>query len=1603
VTAGNGALGGAWIDQEVIKIIYTAHTAVETAVVRAVEQVSGNGYSADAQIESVAGDPARLRLSASPQSPVAGAPTNVTAELQDQNGNPIPFADTADVVFSKVEGRGILSAPLLLGGQILIPYATYRKVETAVIQGEVVDPTGIPLAQVSIKTVGGDPVDVTLVPEHPQAGAGTRLNLDAYLLDAEGNRTSAASVADATITLTAGPGSLGVQVFFQDSEGVTVVRAPYDVPDAVGQTAEFLAVENVSGSANTATASVPIVAGPVDYFEVGLGAPAFPAGSPFNLTLTARDQFGNLAESFQSFVYLSDTTGTISPAVSGDFVLGQRLETVSIPQTANSVVIHAEDVAGHFGDSTPFEVIGGGVNHFVIDPIADQVAGVPFDVTIRAMDDLGNLMDTYAGAVNLHDTTGTVSPAASGTFSGGIRVEPTTILRQDPAVVLSVDDGLGHTGTSNAFSVTAGAPAAIVFASPPQNVLHDAPSAVLQVQIQDGYGNPAPVAADTPLNLQTSGSGCFDLSPAGAFDCSVTQVTVASGSDLAEFYYQDPQEGDKTLTVSDPAAVLAPGSQIIKISQAGDPSRVEIVSAPASVDVDVASEAFTVQIQDAAGSPITSHPPLDVLLASTHAPGRFDTDPGGPFDGSIVSMRLNNGVSDGIFYYRDTLAGAADVEVSSAGLLGDAAVIDVLAGPVDHFGFDPLGPQQAGNSFQVHISAYDVFSNIADSFVGTVALTDLTGTLTPGSSGPFTAGERLENLTVIRTATADSLTADDGGGHTGTSNDFDVLSGMVDHFSIDPVASPKDAGAAFQIHIEARDSWDNRSTQFIGVVNIQDSTGSIAPLQSGPFTQGGRDQSVSILVAAGGVTISVDDGAAGHTGVSNPFEVLAGPLDHFQVGPVPPQVGVDRPFDLALQARDAHENVVTGFTGTVNLQDLTGTLQPGVSGAFSAGLRTEPVTVSFETNDDRINADDGSGHTGYSNLFDVTSAQPVELTAAIEFDPYAVVEGEGFALNLLVDNTGDYTAQAVEPISVNFSGTGSATQISGPIPAKTDIPARSRAVFVYRFRTALSGAGWIHATATARGTSEETGNPVTSNTAAGSIPITPASCLLNPIFVNAGADRQIACGGSTTLGGNPTAFGGVPDHVFEWLPSFALDDHTLPNPVAGPDIDSDYRVTVFDQLGCGAGDKVSVTLSDGPTASFTASRRWVCADGWVEFDASASSGAGPLSYRWDYCDGTTDTGVTDWQQFDIQQWCPVVLTVTDQNGCRATATMGIGGRYTDSESTGPVNFSQAIPVVPADGSATIQITSDHIYECDGDYTNGGREFHVVATRGTIISTDTEAERGIQVDTDFGGRIHVTIRSDQVGGRGRLLTTSNRNERDARGSVGYIFSGSTSTPRVVDFGPSGFSDLPPPRFSARFDKPMNPSTLTAAVQLVGDRSGPVPGSAHYDTVHRTLIFIPDALCDPTNQVYTLSISASATDAWGNPLQAPFEWTFGAVADAVPPTVNCRGETHDRFSPDGDNHEDVSELRADLADDVGLKLWRIEIYSPEGLLVRTLIAGQTQNQNDVKLAWDGRDRDGLLVDNARYDYRVTAVDAAGNVSATCTESVEVQSILDPADFP
>ncbi len=83
----------------------------------------------------------------------------------------------------------------------------------------------------------------------------------------------------------------------------------------------------------------------------------------------------------------------------------------------------------------------------------------------------------------------------------------------------------------------------------------------------------------------------------------------------------------------------------------------------------------------------------------------------------------------------------------------------------------------------------------------------------------------------------------------------------------------------------------------------------------------------------------------------------------------------------------------------------------------------------------------------------------------------------------------------------------------------------------------------------------------------------------NALTANAGADRSIIVGGSTTLGGSPSALGGVAPFTYEWSPTTGLNDPNAANPLAQPITTTTYTLTVTDGFNTIATDEVTVTVT----------------------------------------------------------------------------------------------------------------------------------------------------------------------------------------------------------------------------------------------------------------------------------------------------------------------------------------------------------------------------------------------------------------------------------------
>ena len=121
----------------------------------------------------------------------------------------------------------------------------------------------------------------------------------------------------------------------------------------------------------------------------------------------------------------------------------------------------------------------------------------------------------------------------------------------------------------------------------------------------------------------------------------------------------------------------------------------------------------------------------------------------------------------------------------------------------------------------------------------------------------------------------------------------------------------------------------------------------------------------------GAKSVQASDGTHTATAV---FTVNPGPLDHFTLtasggGNILDQT-VNTAFNITVTAYDINNNIKTDYAGPATLTDLSSSIAPSSTGAFTNGAVTVSVTIANSFTNDRITATSGAIST-QSNVFTV--------------------------------------------------------------------------------------------------------------------------------------------------------------------------------------------------------------------------------------------------------------------------------------------------------------------------------------------------------------------------------------------------------------------------------------------------------------------------------------------------------------------------------------------------------------------------------------------------------------------------------------------------------
>ena len=307
----------------------------------------------------------------------------------------------------------------------------------------------------------------------------------------------------------------------------------------------------------------------------------------------------------------------------------------------------------------------------------------------------------------------------------------------------------------------------------------------------------------------------------------------------------------------------------------------------------------------------------------------------------------------------------------SATKSGQSNLFNVNSGNLAKFYVSPItSPQKAGESFSITLIAQDNNDNTVSSFENRVTISDLSGDIEPTESGNFSSGQWSGNIKNGLPHNNNQITVTKfAGTETGTSNIFDVNEGDLNHFSIESI-STQVAGSQFSITIKARDIEGNTVSSFTGQVDISDLSGSINRQTTDNFTNGEWTGFVIITRSKQDNRIYVT--GSNKEGTSDPFDVDPGVLDHFAISEITSPQIAGQDFSISIEARDANENLITGFETQVNLADETGTISLTSTTNFIAGLWTDNINIIQKSENNKITATDpSSGKNGKTNYFNI--------------------------------------------------------------------------------------------------------------------------------------------------------------------------------------------------------------------------------------------------------------------------------------------------------------------------------------------------------------------------------------------------------------------------------------------------------------------------------------------------------------------------------------------------------------------------------------------------------------------------------------------------------
>ena len=526
--------------------------------------------------------------------------------------------------------------------------------------------------------------------------------------------------------------------FTSANDGVATFTVTLKTAGSQSITATAVATGSVTGQATT-----PVAAAAASVLSVSDASTAT-AGTGFNVTVTAKDAYGNTATGYTGTIKFTSTDGqAVLPANYTFTSANAGTHTFSVTlKTAGSESVTATDTStSTITGSASTTVSAAAASVFAVSDASTATAGTAFNVTVTAKDAYGNVATGYTGTVKLTSTDGQAVLPANYTFTTANAGTHTFSVTLETAGSQSV------TATDTTTSSITG-------------------SASTTVSAASAFAVSAPSTATAGSSFSVTVTA---LTSSGATATGYTGTVKLTSSDAlaglpGNYTFTSRQRGNSHIQCDAEKGGLGVGDghryedrydhrQCVHDRFGGRGQRVRDVEAASTA---MAGTAFnvTVTAKDAYGNTVTGY---------TGTIKFTSTDGKAVLPGNYTFTSANAGTHT--FSVTLKTAGSYPVtatDTTTSTITGGASTT-VSAAAASVFAVSDASTATAGTAFNVTVTAKDAYGNVATGYTGTVKLTSTDGQAVLPANYTFTtanAGTHTFSVT-LETAGSQSVTVTD--------------------------------------------------------------------------------------------------------------------------------------------------------------------------------------------------------------------------------------------------------------------------------------------------------------------------------------------------------------------------------------------------------------------------------------------------------------------------------------------------------------------------------------------------------------------------------------------------------------------------------------------------------------------------------------------------------------------------------------------------------------------------------------------------------------------------------------------------------------------------